>query len=71
MHDEILKVPHIVAVIARMAGLLYLPRLFVYRAGAPKRSAQSETLKVIECRLLRGIMNPAIILVWVVGLLVT
>ena len=45
---------HIVAVIAWMAGLLYLPRLFVYHTDAPKGSAQSETVKVMEGRLLRG-----------------
>ena len=55
---EILKALHIVAVIAWMAGLLYLPRLFVYHADAEKGSRQSETFKVMERRLLRGIMNP-------------
>jgi putative membrane protein len=65
---EILKALHIVAVIAWMAGLLYLPRLFVYHADAAKGSAQSETFKVMERRLLRGIMNPAMILVWAFGL---
>ncbi len=66
---EILKALHIVAVIAWMAGLLYLPRLFVYHADAEKGSQQSETFKVMERRLLRGIMNPALILVWIFGLL--
>ena len=66
---EILKALHIIAVIAWMAGLLYLPRLFVYHAGAEKGSKQSETFKVMERRLLRGIMNPAFVLVWVFGLL--
>ena len=65
---EILKALHIVAVIAWMAGLLYLPRLFVYHADAEKGSKQSETFKVMERRLLRGIMNPAVILVWIFGL---
>jgi putative membrane protein len=65
---EILKALHIVAVIAWMAGLLYLPRLFVYHADTEKGSQQSETFKVMERRLLRGIMNPAMILVWVFGL---
>jgi putative membrane protein len=65
---EILKALHIVAVIAWMAGLLYLPRLFVYHADAEKGSAQSETFKIMERRLLRGIMNPAMILVWIFGL---
>ena len=61
---EILKALHIVAVISWMAGLLYLPRLFVYHADTPKGSPQSETFKVMERRLLRGIMNPAMIAVW-------
>ena len=65
---EILKALHIVAVISWMAGLLYLPRLFVYHADTQKGSQQSETFKVMERRLLRGIMNPAMILVWVFGL---
>ena len=60
---------HILAVIAWMAGLLYLPRLFVYHAGAEKGSVQSETFKVMERRLLRGIMNPAMWAVWIFGLL--
>ena len=68
--DEILKALHIVSVIAWMAGLLYLPRLFVYHADAPKGSPQSETFKIMERRLLRGIMNPAMIAVWVFGLAV-
>jgi putative membrane protein len=66
---EILKALHLIAVIAWMAGLLYLPRLFVYHADTEKGSRQSETFKVMERRLLRGIMNPAFILVWVFGLL--
>jgi putative membrane protein len=58
-----LKALHIISVIAWMAGLLYLPRLFVYHAEAAAGSPQSETFKVMERRLLRGIMNPAMILV--------
>ncbi len=65
---ESLKALHIIAVIAWMAGLLYLPRLFVYHANTEKGSPQSETFKVMERRLLRGIMNPAMILVWIFGL---
>jgi len=65
---EILKALHIVAVIAWMAGLLYLPRLFVYHADAEKGSAQSETFKVMERRLYRGIMEPAMGMVWLFGL---
>lgn len=56
------------AVIAWMAGMLYLPRLFVYHCGAAPGSAQSETFKTMERRLLRGIMTPAMIAAWVFGL---
>ena len=66
---EILKALHIVAVIAWMAGLLYLPRLFVYHAEAGPGTPQSETFKVMERRLLRAIMNPAMVAVWLFGLL--
>lgn len=59
---------HVIAMIAWMAGMLYLPRLFVYHAGAAKGSDLSETLKVMERRLLRAIINPAMILTWVFGL---
>lgn len=62
------KAFHLIAVIAWMAGLLYLPRLFVYHAGAVKGSELSETLKVMERRLLRAIMNPAMIASWLLGL---
>lgn len=58
---------HVIAVIAWMAGLLYLPRLFVYHAAAAPGSELSETLKVMERRLLHGIMNPAFVAVWVLG----
>src|SRR6185503_7835353 len=51
-----------------MAGMLYLPRLFVYHCAAEKGSVQSETLKVMERRLLRAIINPAMIATWVLGL---
>jgi protoporphyrinogen IX oxidase len=63
-----LKAIHIIAVIAWMAGMLYLPRLYVYHADAPVGSRESETFKVMERRLLRGIMNPSMIVVWIVGL---
>jgi putative membrane protein len=63
-----IKALHIIAVIAWMAGMLYLPRLFVYHAEAPKGSAMSETFKTMERRLLKGIINPAMILVFVTGL---
>jgi putative membrane protein len=62
------KAIHIVAVISWMAGMLYLPRLFVYHAEAEKGSVQSETFKVMERRLLRGIINPAMIVTWAFGL---
>jgi protoporphyrinogen IX oxidase len=62
------KAFHIIAVIAWMAGMLYLPRLFVYHCAAEKGSIQSETFKVMERRLLRAIINPAMIATWVLGL---
>jgi putative membrane protein len=58
---------HVVAIIAWMAGMLYLPRLFVYHADAAKGSAVSETFKVMERRLLKAIMNPAMVLVFLTG----
>ena len=63
-----IKAFHIIAVIAWMAGMLYLPRLFVYHCAAEKGSIQSETFKVMERRLLRAIINPALIATWVLGL---
>ena len=65
---EWLKAFHIIAVIAWMAGMLYLPRLFVYHCAADVGSMQSETFKVMERRLLRAIMNPAMIVTWLLGL---
>lgn len=62
-----LKALHVIAIIAWMAGLLYLPRLFVYHAAAEKGSETSETFKIMERRLLRFIMNPAMIAVWLLG----
>lgn len=62
------KALHVVAVIAWMAGMLYLPRLFVYHCAAEPRSAQSETFKVMERRLLRAIINPAMVVTWAAGL---
>ena len=59
---------HIIAVISWMAGMLYLPRLFVYHCEADAGSRQSETFKVMERRLLRLIINPAMIATWVLGL---
>lgn len=63
-----IKALHVVAVIAWMAGLLYLPRLFVYHAEAATGSEKSETFKVMERRLLRAILNPAMVATWVFGL---
>jgi putative membrane protein len=63
-----LKAFHIIAVIAWMAGMLYLPRLFVYHAGAKPGSELSETFKVMERRLLKLIINPAMIATWLLGL---
>jgi putative membrane protein len=62
------KALHVIAVIAWMAGMLYLPRLYVYHAAAEPGSPQSETFKVMERRLLRAIINPAMIASWVLGL---
>jgi len=58
---------HIIAIIAWMAGMLYLPRLFVYHCDVEPGSQSSEMLKVMERRLLRFIMNPAMIVVVVLG----
>ncbi len=65
---EWVKALHILSVIAWMAAMLYLPRLFVYHAGSEVGSQQSETFKIMERRLFRGIMNPAMIATWVFGL---
>ena len=69
MRDPILwlKAFHIMAVIAWMAGMFYLPRLYVYHADAKPGSELSETFKVMEQRLLRIIINPAMIAVWLTG----
>ena len=61
------KALHVISVIAWMAGMLYLPRLFVYHAEAAKGSETSETFKVMERRLLKAIVNPSIILVFLTG----
>ena len=63
-----IKAFHLISVIAWMAGMLYLPRLFVYHCAAEPGSDTSETFKVMERRLLRGIMGPAMILTWILGL---
>jgi putative membrane protein len=59
---------HIIAMVAWMAGMLYLPRLFVYHCDAEVGSVQSETFKTMERRLLKGIVNPAMIATWLFGL---
>jgi protoporphyrinogen IX oxidase len=64
-----LKALHIIAVIAWMAGLLYLPRLFVYHAGVPANSNRAAMLQVMERRLLYGIMTPAAVMTYGFGLL--
>ncbi|HEY4076863.1 MAG TPA: protoporphyrinogen oxidase HemJ [Rhizomicrobium sp.] len=58
---------HIIAVIAWMSGMLYLPRLFVYHSETAIGSESSERFKVMERRLLRGIINPSMIAVWILG----
>ena len=63
-----IKALHVIAVIAWMAGMLYLPRLFVYHCEAAPGSKQSETFKVMERRLLKAIINPAMVATWVLGL---
>jgi putative membrane protein len=63
-----IKALHIIAVIAWMAGMLYLPRLFVYHCDTKVGSPESERFKVMERRLLRMIINPAMIAVWALGL---
>lgn len=65
---EWVKALHVISVIAWMAGMMYLPRLFVYHAETPVGSEQSETFKVMERRLYRGITTPAMIATWIFGL---
>jgi putative membrane protein len=62
------KAFHLIAAISWMAGMLYLPRLYVYHTDAKRGSELSETLKTMEHRLLRYIINPAMILTWLLGL---
>jgi protoporphyrinogen IX oxidase len=63
------KVLHILAIISWMAGMLYLPRLFVYHAEAPQDSPQARTFVVMERRLMRIVMLPALLLAWATGLM--
>jgi putative membrane protein len=69
MSYEWIKAFHMISVIAWMAGMLYLPRLYVYHASAKKGSELSETLKIMEHRLLRFIINPAMITSYIFGIL--
>ena len=64
-----IKAGHVIAVMAWMAGMLYLPRLFVYHAAAEAGSELSETLKIMERRLLRAIINPAMAISMIFGIL--
>ncbi len=66
-----LKALHVISIIAWMAGLLYLPRLFVYHAAQTTGSDSIETLKLMERRLLKVIMNPAMIASWIFGFIIT
>jgi putative membrane protein len=63
-----IKAFHVIAIVAWMAGMLYLPRLFVYHSESQKGSIQSETFKIMERRLLKAIINPAMIVAWILGL---
>ena len=63
-----IKALHVISVIAWIAGMMYLPRLFVYHTAAETGSIQSETFKIMERRLYRGIITPAMALTWIFGL---
>jgi len=67
-HIDWIKAFHVISVIAWMSGMFYLPRLFVYHTETTRGSAESERFKVMERRLLRAIINPAMIATWVFGL---
>lgn len=67
-HYQTLRALHIIAVIAWMAGMMYLPRLYVYHSAAQIGGELDATLKVMERRLLNGIMNPSVVVVWGLGL---
>jgi putative membrane protein len=66
-----IKALHIIAVIAWMAGMLYLPRLFVYHCEVSPGSSESERFKVMEYRLYRAIVTPALVAVWILGLILS
>ncbi|EKE78498.1 protoporphyrinogen oxidase HemJ [Oceanibaculum indicum] len=63
-----IKALHVISVIAWMAGMFYLPRLYIYHVAAPVGSPQSETFKVMERRLLRAIINPAMFATFIFGI---
>jgi putative membrane protein len=65
-----IKALHVVSIISWMAGLLYLPRLFVYHSDSEIKSVQSETFKVMEKRLSYAIMTPAMVMSWISGLII-
>lgn len=67
-HYDLLRGLHIIAVIAWMAGMLYLPRLYVYHTGTAAGSELDVTFQTMELKLLRIIINPAMILTWLLGL---
>ena len=69
MFYDVIKIIHILSVISWMAGILYLPRIFVYHCGVGKNSESSELFKIMERRLLRYIMTPAMIVAWISGLI--
>ena len=69
MLDLYIKALHVIAVISWMAGMLYLPRLYVYHCETAPGSAESERFKVMERKLMRIIINPSMIVVWVLGLI--
>jgi len=68
-HYDWFKALHVIAAMSWMAGLLYLPRLYVYHCRAERGSIQDETFKLMERRLLKAIMNPAMTVTWLLGLL--
>ena len=67
MFYDVIKIIHILSVISWMAGILYLPRIFVYHCGVGKNSESSKLFKIMERRLLRYIMTPAMIVAWISG----
>ena len=68
MYYDIIKALHILSFISWMVGLLYLPRLFVYHADAEVGTVRAETFKVMERRLFKAIMNPAMVATFIFGI---